>query len=194
MDSRQPQLSMNLKKLDNFFYLSVKNTGESVAKDVVLSPIKIENNGGDNNIFPDKLFNHPFELYPGEEVSGVVAIDASNIQFEAFPYLHLSVKYEGIVGAKKKYDRVVIFNAGSEHHIRANVSLDRNIASDIDKSMRAQLRIANYFDGNQVAPFDELNILAHKSLHDDMADVVNGHGEKSTVACRDKVIKQRHRK
>lgn len=78
LDSRQPQLSMNLKKLDNFFYLSVKNTGESVAKDVVLSPIKIENNGGDNNIFPDNLFNHPFELYPGEEVSGVVAIDASN--------------------------------------------------------------------------------------------------------------------
>lgn len=33
---------------------------------------------------------------------------------------------------------------------------------------RANLRTANYLDGCQVVPYDELNILAHKSLHDDL--------------------------
>lgn len=141
LDSKQPQLSMNLKKLDSFIYLSVKNIGESVAKNVVLCPIKIENNGDDKSMLLDKLFNYPFDLYPGETVSGVVAIDASNIQCKAFPYLHLSVKYEGIAGVKQKYDRVVVFDAGSDHYVRADVSLDRDIASDIGKSMRAQIRI-----------------------------------------------------
>lgn len=104
------------------------------------------------------------------------------------------MKYEGIAGVKQKYDRVVVFDAGSDHYVRADVSLDRDIASDIGKSMRAQIRIANCFDGNQVAPFDELNVLAHKNLHDDMEDVVNGHGEKSTRTCRNKVIEQRNEK
>lgn len=190
LDSKQPQLSMNIKRLNNLFYLSVKNVGGSEAKGVVLSPLKIENNGDDRTMLPDKLFNHPFDLYPGETVSGVIAIDVSTITFESFPYLHLSVKYEGNSGVKQKYERVVILDAGSDQHVRADVSLGRDIASDINKSMKAQLRIANYLDGMQVAPFDELNILANKSLHDDMVDVVNGKRENSTVTCRDKVIEQ----
>ena len=55
LDSNQPHLSMNLKRLNNLFYLSVKNVGESEAKDVVLSPLKFENIGYDGTMLPDKL-------------------------------------------------------------------------------------------------------------------------------------------
>ena len=56
---------------------------------------------------------------------------------------------------------------------------------------KANLRTANYLDGCQVAPFDELNILAHKSLHDDLQSVKQGEENVSTVMKREDVIKNR---
>lgn len=53
---------------------------------------------------------------------------------------------------------------------------------------KANLRTANYLDGCQVAPFDELNILAHRSLHDDLQSVKDGENT-STVMERLDVIK-----
>lgn len=55
---------------------------------------------------------------------------------------------------------------------------------------KANLRTANYLNGCQVAPFDELNILAHKSLHDDLQSVKQGENV-STVMKREEVIKNR---
>lgn len=55
---------------------------------------------------------------------------------------------------------------------------------------KANLRTANYLDGCQVAPFDELNILARKSLHDDLQSVKRGENI-LTVMKREDVIKNR---
>lgn len=37
---------------------------------------------------------------------------------------------------------------------------------------RASVRIANYLDGRQIASFDELNILANKSLYNDIVTAI----------------------
>ena len=55
---------------------------------------------------------------------------------------------------------------------------------------KAILRTANYLNGCQVAPFDELNIFAHKSLYDDLQSVKQGENV-STVMKREEVIKNR---
>lgn len=55
---------------------------------------------------------------------------------------------------------------------------------------KANLRTANYLNGCQVAPFDELNILTHKSLYDDLQSVKQGENV-STVMKREEVIKNR---
>lgn len=49
------------------------------------------------------------------------------------------------------------------------------------------LRTANYLDGCQVAPFDDLNILANKSLHDDMLDIQK-ENKQSNIQSRDETI------
>lgn len=55
------------------------------------------------------------------------------------------------------------------------------------KSMaRASVRTANYLDGRQVAPFDELNILARCSLKTDLLDVL--HKDPETVLSRSETI------
>ena len=50
-------------------------------------------------------------------------------------------------------------------------------ASDIDAIARAVVRIANYLDGCQVAKFDELNILAGKSLRNDLVEALKTREE-----------------
>ena len=49
---------------------------------------------------------------------------------------------------------------------------NEKIASDIDKIARASVRIANYLDGHQVAKFDELDILANRSLRNDLVGAI----------------------
>ena len=60
-------------------------------------------------------------------------------------------------------------------------------AEDSLKSIaRATVRTANYLDGCQVAPFDELNILAGRSLKIDLLDVL--HKELETVLTHSETI------
>lgn len=54
--------------------------------------------------------------------------------------------------------------------------------SKVDKIARAVVRVANYFDGCQVAKFDELNILAGKSLRNDMVEVLKSKEETSVLS------------
>lgn len=66
----------------------------------------------------------------------------------------------------------------------------REFNKNMDVMAKANLRTANYLNGCQVAPFDELNILAHKSLYDDLQSVKQGENV-STVMKREEVIKNR---
>lgn len=58
---------------------------------------------------------------------------------------------------------------------------------NISRIAKANLRTANFLDGCQVAPFDDLNILANKSLHDDMLDIQQGI-KQSNIQSRNETI------
>ena len=94
-------------------------------------------------------------------------------------------------GAKKiiTYKRTVTYLSAYAEKISADINLDTRQMEDSLKSIaRASVRTANYLDGRQVAPFDELNILAGCSLKTDLLDVL--HKEPETVLSRSETIEE----
>ncbi len=173
--SIEPQLSMHLVNFNNILYLQVKNTGKTVARNISLNPCCVTNNG-DNDEQPreDGLFAMQFELYPDEVVQTEVCSTYDTIFTKAFPQLKLNVSYQAD-GVKKKvgYQRTVTFAPAYDNKIVADVNLDlRKMESSISSISRATVRAANYLDGCQVAAFDELNILAGKSLENDLRNAL----------------------
>lgn len=169
-ESIQPQLSMSLVEYNSWLYLKIKNTGKLPAKGIRIILEKISNNGGFEEFIPDALFNSDFELYPEEMVQGKVAIQGGDIAHAIFPQVNISVTYNS--PTKKKachYSRSVTYQSAYAEKIITDVHMDTNSIEDsLNKSMRAAVRMANYLDGRQVAPFDELNILAGESLKKDL--------------------------
>lgn len=173
--SIEPQLSMHLVNFNNMLYLQVKNTGKTVARNISLIPCYLTNNG-DNDEQPseDGLFAMQFELYPDEVVQTEVCSTYDTILTKAFPQLKLNVSYLAD-GVKKKvvYQRTVTFAPAYDNKIVADVNLDlRKMESSISSISRSAVRTANYLDGRQVAAFDELNILAGKSLENDLRNAL----------------------
>lgn len=173
LESMQPTLSMRLFSDSNLLCLKIENTGMSVAKDISITVLDLQNNGDIKNLELDELFSSYFELYPKESVQGSVAIDGSNICCEIFPKLTIRVSYlRKDCGKKVEFERTVIYDGinkvESNNHDSAYL---RDIQSDIDKIARANVRIANYLDGCKVAKFDELNIISNRSLKDDLIEV-----------------------
>ena len=129
-----------------------------------------------------------FELYPDEVVQTEVCSTYDTILTKAFPQLKLNVSYQAD-GVKKKvvYQRTVTFAPAYDNKIVADVNLDlRNLESSISSISRAAVRTANYLDGCQVAPFDELNILAGKSLENDLCNALGK--EEVPIKSREKTI------
>ena len=189
-ESVQPQLSMSLVEFNSFLYLRVKNTGKSAARNIEIRINGIRNNGSSDKLFLDDLFNGEFELYPEETVQGEVAICGRNIAETVFPQVEISVSYRAD-GSKKKttYNRTVTYLSAYTEKIAADVNVDMRQAEDSLKSIaRSTIRTANYLDGRQVAPFDELNILAGRSLRTDLLDVL--HKEPETVLTRSETISE----
>lgn len=173
--SIEPQLSMHLVNFNDILYLQVKNTGKTVARNISLRPCCVTNNG-DNDEQPseDGLFAIQFELYPDEVVQTEVCSTYNTILTKAFPQLELNVSYQA-EGIKKQvvYQRTVTFAPAYDNKIVADVNLDlRNMENSISSISRATVRAANYLDGCQVAAFDELNILAGKSLENDLRNAL----------------------
>lgn len=179
-ESIKPQLSMKLVNFNNLLYLQVKNTGKTVARKINITPIDIINNG-DNDSAPnaDGLFAMQFELYPEETVQSEVGYCFQTISTSAFPQLSLSVEYF-IDGVKKKvkYNRTVTFAPAYDTKIIADVNVDKsNIEQSLKSISRASVRTANYLDGCQIAEFDELNILAGKTLRNDLKNALGKEEE-----------------
>lgn len=173
IESLEPLLSMGIVCDNGILYLMVENTGGVEAKDIRIEVRDICNNGQNNKLSLDGLFETNFELYPKEKVKGRIAISGENIFTEIFPQVRLKVSYiRSDLNRKKEYERTVIYNGELSKNNIDVVSQIENLASDIDKIARADVRIANYLDGCQVAKFDELNILAGKSLKNDLVDVI----------------------
>lgn len=190
--SQDPLLSFKLVEFKNEIFLRITNTGKSAAKEVKIKVIKIENNGERNELSLDSLFENRFELYPEETTQGRIAFGGESICAHAFPKIHIVVQYEKSITRKKvNIERTVIFTPSYDNKIYGDFNIDlRELNKSVDVMARANLRTANYLDGCQVAPFDELNLLAHRSLHDDLKSVKEGENS-STVKERTQVINHR---
>lgn len=187
--SLEPQLSMRIDKFDGLLYLLTENTGKTAAKDIKVDVQSIEYNGA-NELMLDNLFLQTYELYPNETVQAMVAISGENISTGTlYPRIIVDVSYQ-IPGRKQKveYSRTVTFSKIYDTKVHADVNMDlRGIETSLKSTARATVRTANYLDGHQVAEFDELNILAGKSLRNDMCEVIET-GKKVTVKDRSQTI------
>ena len=192
LKSLDPLLSFKLLELKNELYLRITNTGKSAASDITIEIIKIENNGDRNELNLDTLFEKKFELYPDESTQGRIAFWGETICSSAFPKIDITIRYrKGITGKQVYMERTVIFSPSYDNKIYGDFNIDlRELNKNMNVMAKANLRTANYLDGCQVAPFDELNILAHRSLHDDLQSVKEGENE-STIMERTEVIKNR---
>lgn len=195
LESIQPQLSMSLVEFNSWLYLRIKNTGKSAAKNVLISLKAVKDNGGFDELIPDSLFSNSFELYPEEVVQGKVALRGGDISHKIFPSVEMEVSYESSVnGQECKYTRTVTFLSAYNEKISADINLDtRKIEDSLKSISRATVRTANYLDGHQVGSFDELDILAGKSLENDLCKTL-GQVEKpgmTRIETIKKVLKKR---
>lgn len=190
LESIQPQLSMSLVEFNSWLYLRIKNTGRSAAKNVLISLKAIKDNGGFDELIPDSLFKKNFELYPEETVQGKVALRGGNILHTSFPSVEIDVSYESDVYSRKyQYARTVTFLSAYTEKISADVNFDKGKIEDSLRCIsRAAVRTANYLDGHQVGSLDELDILAGKSLENDLRKTLGQ--AKRPVMTRAKTIKK----
>lgn len=174
IESQKPILSMKLVSSSHGLYLIIENTGSTEAKNIHISILDIFNNGAENKPSSDDLFKTTFELYPNEFVQGCVAPSGANIATHIFPQIRIQVSYlRPDTGKIVEYDRTVTYNSGYDTRVSADIHYDNSqMESDVDKIARASVRMANYLDGCQVAKFDELNILAGKSLRNDLVEAI----------------------
>ena len=194
IESQEPLLSMNLIDENSILYLTIENTGGVEAKDISIRVLNIYNNGQNNELCLDGLFNTVFELYPKEKVKGRIAFSGANITTEIFPQIKLKVSYtRPDLKRKKEYERMVIYNNDFSQNTNTNTNTENEkIASDVDKIARANVRIANYLDGCQVAKFDELNILANRSLKNDIVEAIKTK-EETPIFDRTQTIDKCHK-
>lgn len=186
----EPQLSFSLKEINNMLYLLVYNVGKTKATDIKLNIEKINNNNN-QELLLDDLFKNTFELYPDEKVQGIISCYGENLASHTFPYIDVDITYKkNHIFRKVHFKRKIYFTASAENKILVNTNYDfQNIEEDINKLHKATLRIANYFDGCEVAPFDELNLLPGRHFQEELVDALEG--KKTAKKSREECIKQR---
>ena len=175
LKSLEPELSFKLVEYKSMLFLQIINTGKSAAHDIKIDIKNIYDNGEKKELIKDMIFEKKFELYAGEMTQGSIALFGENICEHVFPKVLINVEYVSHITNKgESFERTVVFCPLYKEKIIADVDIDLDkLNSNIACLARANLRTANYLDGCQVAPMDELNIMAHKSLHDDLCEINN---------------------
>ena len=193
MKDNEPQLSFSLRSINNVLYLNVKNNGKTKAKSVRIIINKMYNNG-ENGIQEDQIFQIPFELASQEEIQGMVGYIGETISNHVFPYIDIKVIYDKPHFIKRvKYERQVFYYASTEKRVFVDTGWDLNsIKEDLNNIHKSTLRLANYFDGNEVAPFDELSIVSENHFQKDLKNTIDGNISK--INNREEVIKNRIKK
>lgn len=188
MKDNEPQLSFSLRSINNVLYLNVKNNGKTKAKSVRIIINKMYNNG-ENGIQEDQIFQIPFELASQEEIQGMVGYIGETISNHVFPYIDIKVIYDKPHFIKRvKYERQVFYYASTEKKVFVDTGWDLNsINEDLNNIHKSTLRLANYFDGNEVAPFDELSIVSENHFQKDLKNTIDGNISK--INNREEVIK-----
>lgn len=170
VESKAPQLTFGLSENENELYLSIKNTGESAAKDIKININSIENNGDNNKIY--NHFKEEFYLFPEEIVQGEIAFSGQNMITQIFPQIYVDVTYKAMNNKKTvKYSRNISFLKGNKQTARDKSFVD--IADKLDSIMYSENRIANYVEGRNLYAFDRLNVMAYSSLKQDMMDAMS---------------------
>lgn len=189
----EPQLSFSLREINNMLYLLVHNTGKTKATDIKLNIEKINNNNS-QELLLDDLFKNTFELYPTERVQGIISCYGENIANHTFPYIDVDITYKkNHIFKKVHFKRKIYFSASAENKILVNTNYDfQDIEEDISKLHKATLRIANYFDGCEVAPFDDLNLLPGRHFQEELVDALDG--KKTAKKTREDCIRSRLQK
>lgn len=187
---KEPQLSFSLKSYNDILYLMVINNGSTKARNIKVKIDKLYNNGNDG-IQEDAIFEIPFELASNEKVQGMIGLLGENISNHVFPYIDITVSYEKPHFIKKvKYERQVFYTAVTENKITVDTGLSlEEIRHHIENIHKSTLRLANYFDGNEIAPFDDLNIISNNHFQKDLINVKNN--ENSEIKNREKCIEER---
>jgi hypothetical protein len=185
----KPQLSMRLDELGGFLFLSIENNGHTPAKEIRITITSMKNNG-DSELLETQL-DQQFELFPTEKVQRRVAIWGANLETgPIFPTIALNVSYV-ITDTNEyiKYSRTITFSKYFDTRIYADVNIDkRDLEESLKAATRAIIRVANYLDGHQVTAIDELDILAGKSLQNDLCTVIPT-GEKTPIIERRAILK-----
>ena len=181
LESMAPAFSMSLISVKGLLFLTIENTGENAAKEIKISVESIENNGENCELKLDDLFASTFELYPKETVQGFIAFSGENMCTRTFPQVTVNVSYFWPqLNRHETYKRKVIYNNGYKQNVNADISMDnREMESAVNNISRASIRVANYLDGCNVAPFDESNILAKTSLRNDMVEALGAREDTS---------------
>lgn len=180
-DSIQPQLSMSLIEQDYSLYLQIKNAGGLPVKEATITVKDIRNNGNQNELHLDSLFNMQFELYPEETIQGEVAIFGASQANHAFPQVDISVEYK-VPGKSKKvvYTRSVTY-IGCDPDNRVARAVE-SVNSQVESASRSVVRIANYLDGIRLYAFDSLNVLPKKTLREDLDDLLGKYAYNDAMA------------
>ena len=187
MKDKEPQLLFSLRSIDNILFLKVKNSGLTKAKNIRIIIEKIYNNG-ENGLQEDQIFQIPFELSSQEEIQGMIGILGESLSNHVFPYIDIRVKYDKPHFIRKvKYDRQVFYYASTENRVSVDTGLNfKNIDHNMNNIHKSVLRLANYFDGNEVASFDERNILSNNHFAKDIKNIKEGKDVK--INTRDDII------
>jgi hypothetical protein len=140
----------------------------------------------------DGLFSQSFELYPNETIQAKLAISGENIAIATlYTKITAKVSYH-IYGTKTKvhYDRTITFSEVYDTKVFYDVNMDlKELESSLKDNTKETVRTANYLDGNQVAVFDELNIIAGKSLQNDISSAIEST-KKEIIKDRTKTIEE----
>lgn len=189
----EPQLSFILKEIDGMLYLLVHNTGRTKSTNIKLNFNGIYNNNNEELLL-DEIFKNEFELYPNEKVQGVISIYGENLTNHVFPYIDIEVNYKKDHFFRNvHYKRKIYFMASVENKIIVNTNYDLNcLEENIEKIHKSILRLANYFDGCEVAPFDDLNLIPGRHFQEELVDAFEG--KKTAKKSREECIQQRLRK
>ena len=124
----------------------------------------------------------------------MVGYIGETISNHVFPYIDIKVIYDKPHFIKRvKYERQVFYYASTEKRVFVDTGWDLNsINEDLNNIHKSTLRLANYFDGNEVAPFDELSIVSENHFQKDLKNTIDGNISK--INNREEVIKNRIKK
>lgn len=164
INSLSPLLSFQFLQQDGILYLTIENTGQSLAKDIRINIKELYDNGDRNEFGLDNLFNRKFYLFPKEKVQGIIGLCGGNMEQPAFPYIEVDITY--IKGNDEKTENYSCTISFTRIHEETNNL--KNLETSLKSISYSNNRMANYIEGRTLFAFDERNVLPKSSLAKDM--------------------------